>query len=200
MPIDTQTMKAKIRPNRIPETNNLLTLTNRIIFTGIVSILSWSQIAWDYFHGGVPSHHILHRPDLPGISNWWGAIVIPLVTWFLLNRIKARIGPNEQQETKIVLRNAIYGFASAILFGVLFSVAFSLGSNFTSYMLYGLFILSFFLPIYRAEYLLGFVLAMAYTFGGILPIGIGIILTFIFLFTYKVIRTFIIYLFSKVKS
>ncbi|HEY2092410.1 MAG TPA: hypothetical protein VGJ81_11010 [Thermoanaerobaculia bacterium] len=28
-------------------------------------------------HGGVPVHPILRRADMPGISNWWGALIIP---------------------------------------------------------------------------------------------------------------------------
>ena len=36
-------------------------------------------------------------------------------------------------------------------------------------------LLSFFIPLYHPEYLLGFVLGMTFTFGAILPLGIRII-------------------------
>ena len=61
----------------------------------------------------------------------------------------------------------------------------------------GIIILSFFVPLFRPEYLLGFILGMSYTFGAILPIGIGIILTIIFIMSYKFIRYGILYIVSK---
>jgi hypothetical protein len=67
-------------------------------------------------------------------------------------------------------------------------------------MMIGLFVVSFFVQLYLPEYLLGFVIGMAYTFGVILPVGIGILLTLIFTITYKFVRTGILYLASKIGS
>jgi hypothetical protein len=50
-------------------------LNTQILVTSIVSITISSLLAWNHFHGGVPSHHILAREDLPEISNWWGGII-----------------------------------------------------------------------------------------------------------------------------
>jgi hypothetical protein len=47
-------------------------------------------LAWEYTHGGFQSHHILRRKDLPKLQNWWGGIMLPVLTWFLLNRIQKR--------------------------------------------------------------------------------------------------------------
>jgi len=180
--------------------NFKLTLINRILFTAIVTLLSWVHLAWDYFHGGIPTHYLLHRKDLPGISNWWGGIVIPLLTWFLLYRIKRRVYDKDINEASNTPNHVIYGFFGALLFGILLSFFFAIGTDVPGYLIIGLFIISFFIPIYRAEHLLGFVLGMAYTFGGILPIVIGSILVLIFMIDYRVVRTFIHYLISKTTS
>ncbi|MFT5892214.1 MAG: hypothetical protein ACI9Y7_002324, partial [Dokdonia sp.] len=37
------------------------TFKNRLLFTVLVSILMWVFLAWDHFHGGVPTHYILHN-------------------------------------------------------------------------------------------------------------------------------------------
>ena len=180
--------------------NFKLTLINRILFTAIVTLLSWAHLAWDYFHGGIPTHYLLHRKDLPGISNCWGGIVIPLLTWFLLYRIKRRVYDKDINEVSNTPNHVIYGFFGALLFGILLSFFFAIGTDVPGYLMIGLFIISFFIPVYRAEHLLGFVLGMAYTFGGILPIVIGSILVLIFMIDYRVVRTFIHYLISKTTS
>jgi hypothetical protein len=63
----------------------------RLYFTGTITIFIWLLLTWNYFHGGVPSHHILKRKDFPEIANWWGGLLLPLLTWFLLYRIQKRI-------------------------------------------------------------------------------------------------------------
>lgn len=47
-------------------------------------------VLWEYSNGGVVTHHLLARPDLPGISNWWGLLTIPLLTWLTLTLIQRR--------------------------------------------------------------------------------------------------------------
>ncbi|HSF52731.1 MAG TPA: hypothetical protein VLA71_03215, partial [Algoriphagus sp.] len=54
-----------------------------------------------------------------------------------------------------------------------------------------------FLPIYRAECLLGFVFGMTYTFGAVLPTLVGSILALIGAAIYLFIRRGIIFLGSK---
>jgi len=66
--------------------------------------LIWAHLGWDYFHGGVPTHHIRISENLPGISNWRGGIVLPLLPWFLLVRIQHRINKNDEPEVKNSLR------------------------------------------------------------------------------------------------
>ena len=43
--------------------NKKVSLKNRILFTGIVSLLVLVNLIWDYPHKGVPSHYFLQRED-----------------------------------------------------------------------------------------------------------------------------------------
>jgi hypothetical protein len=171
--------------------NEKMFFKTRIYFTVTITILIWLLLTWNYFHGGVPSHHILQRKDLPEISNWWGGLLLPLLTWFLLYRIQKRISTanDGKSEGLNISKNIIYAFLGALCFGIFLSVFFTLGyTEIPFYMLIGLLLLSLFLPVYRAECLLGFVMGMTFTFGGVLPVGVGCILSLIAVFLYKVVR------------
>jgi len=176
-----------------------MTLNFKIYFTVIITILIGAHLTWDYYHGGVPTHHILHRADMPGISNWWGGIVLPLFTWFMLYLIQKRINKNDESGTENNQVNIVYRFLVALAYGVLLSFFFSIGSDFPAYMMIGVMLTSFFVPLYKPEYLLGFVLGMTYTFGAILPIGIGTLLVVICIIAYKVVRSGILYIVSKIR-
>ena len=172
----------------------------RLYFTGIVTFAIWTLLAWNYYHGGVPSHHILDNKDLPQISNWWGGLLLPFLTWFLLYRIQKRIVShnNGSSVTSNGQTHIIYRFAGSLLFGVLLSVFFSFGySDLSGYMILGLFPIALFFPIYRAECLLGFVIGMTYTFGTVLPTGVGSILTLACAILYIFIRPGILYIASR---
>jgi hypothetical protein len=47
-------------------------------------------LAWEYLNGGFRSHHLLANPDLPAVSNWWGLLVIPLLTWWTMSQLRRR--------------------------------------------------------------------------------------------------------------
>lgn len=171
-----------------------------LYFTGIVTIAIWSLLAWNHYHGGVPSHHILHREDLPAISNWWGGLLLPLLTWFLLYRIQKRLMRDNVEKSKVSkhLGNILYGFTGALFFGILLSVFFTFGySNISGYILSGLFLLALFFPIYRAECMLGFVIGMTFTFGVVLPTAVGIILALVGAVLYLYVRPVILYIASR---
>ena len=168
----------------------------RIYFTILITIAIWLVLIYDYFHGGVPSHHLLQRDDLPAISNWWGGITIPLLTWFLLYQVQQKI--DKANIDSKLLKNIIYAFFGALCYGILLSVFFTFGIvNVPFYMLIGLLILALFFPIYRAECFLGFVLGMSYTFGGILPIGIAIIFALLGAGLYMAVRTGVLFIASR---
>jgi hypothetical protein len=155
---------------------------------------------WDYFHGGVPSHHILAQKDLPAISNCWGGLLLPLLTWFLFYRIQKRISRDKEQNPLqlSIPSRVVYGFMGGLLFGIVLSIFFTLGDeDVPFYMMMGLLASALFLPIYRAECFLGFVIGMTYTFGGVLPIGIGSILALLTATLYLFVRPAILFISTK---
>ncbi|MCB2377190.1 hypothetical protein LGH70_06325 [Hymenobacter sp. BT635] len=164
--------------------------------TLLITAAIWALLAWSHYHGGVPSHHFLAREDMPAISNWWGGLLLPVLTWLLLQRIRRQaFGPNASSaDAPRALRRALYGFVGALAFGVLISVLFTAGaSDMAGNAMLGLFVVAFFVPIYRPECLLGFVLAMTYTFGAVLPMIIGTVLGLIGLVLHGVIRRGLLY-------
>lgn len=144
----------------------------RVWATGLVTLLIWGLLAWEHLHGGVPSHSLLARDDMPAISNAWGGVLLPVLTWLLLGRIGRRLLREPQADASTRALRAGTGFLGALLFGVLLSVFFTTGhEQVTSRMVVALIPLALLFPIYRAEYVLGFVLGMTCTFGAVLPLG-----------------------------
>ena len=173
----------------------------RVYFTAFAAIASWSLLGWSYYHGGVPRHHILADKDLPFFSNWWGGILLPLLTWFLLYRLHKRLGRDYagEVENSKYPNQVVYGFAGALIFGILLSVFFTFQyTDLAGNLLLALLLLALFLPIYRAECLLGFVIGMTFTFGGVLPIIIGSILVAVSAVLYLLARPGILYVASSV--
>lgn len=157
----------------------------RLLITVIVTLLVWGHILWDHFHGGIPIHHILHDPNMPGIPNWLGGIVLPFFTWFLLYRIHKRIDSAHNRES---LKTVILRFFGGFVFALIISICFMKGIEATDYVMGLIFILAFIFPLYKSEYLLGWVIGASYTFGANLPIGFGSILALVFFLFYKVSR------------
>lgn len=178
-------------------------LKMQILLTSIVSVAIWSLLTWYYFNGGVPSHHILAREDLPEISNWWGAILLPVLTWFVLFRIQKRENlPNSRGSKFLEIPQKVWlGFLGALILGTALSVFFTLGNEgMSGYLMLSVFLISLFFPVYRAECLLGFVMGMTFTFGAILPTGIGSILAIIGFLIYNLIRPSLLFVYSFIKK
>lgn len=168
----------------------------RLYFTFGVLLAIWTLLIWDFYHGGVPAHHILNDKNLPEISNWWGGLLLPLLTWISFYWIKKRI--HTESAESAFPRAILYGFIGALFMGILLAAFFTFGDeNFPAYILLIILVSGLFFPIYRAEYLLGFVIGMTFTFGAVLPTGIGLILAPIGAFLYLCIRPFILYVVSK---
>ena len=153
-----------------------MTSRTRLTLTALILLAEFAILAGEHFHGGVSSHHILNRADLPAISNWWGALLLPVLAWFLIGRIQRRVNVHSS-ETGAPSRlpsSIVAGFAGALLFSALLAASFTSGhESISSFMFQGMFVLAVLLPVYRAECLLGFVLGMTFTFGAILPTAIG---------------------------
>ena len=151
---------------------------SRILFTGVIALAEMAHIAWERFHGGVQTHHLLHRSDLPAVSNWWGVLVLPVLAWLLIGRIQSRVVSSLPGSRKLfgLPANIVAGFVGSLFFGTALAVAFTLGYEaVTSYTFLSLFPIALLFPIYRGEYILGFVLSMTFTFGAVLPTAFGCI-------------------------
>ncbi|MBT9500397.1 MAG: hypothetical protein IV092_04080 [Burkholderiaceae bacterium] len=136
----------------------------RWLITALVALAELGHLAWQVFHGGIQRHHLLNQADLPAISNAWGAVFLPLLAWFLAGRLLRRAtGP---QAAKGLALAAL----GALVAGIALSLAFVSGNaDAPAYILLGIILVGLVLPTYRSEYVLGFVLGMAVTFGPILP-------------------------------
>lgn len=172
----------------------------RLCFTGIVTIAIGSLLTWNYFNGGVPSHHLLADKDLPAISNAWGALLLPLLSWFLLYRIQKKAFEKNSRQTSSpqALKTELYGFLGALLFGILLSFFFASGyPDVCGYLVLALIPIAVLFPVYRAGCLLGFLLGMTVTFGAVLPTIVGTILNVAGLLLYQVIRPGLLFIVAK---
>lgn len=124
-----------------------------------------AHLTWEYIHGGVESHHLFARSDMPAISNWWGLVILPLLGWLASWLVLLRAG----KETK-ALQKAIAGALGALFIGITLSISFQTGhEQISSYIFFTALFLGIIFPVYRAEYVYGFVLGMAFVFGAVLP-------------------------------
>lgn len=141
-------------------------------------------LLWEHLNGGVITHHLLARQDMPGISNWWGLLTLPTLTWISFSLIHKRQRQNPELEKTIIRR-----YIAAFVYGLIASILWELNLDeiLPFYILLPLPI-AFFIPLHRPEYLLGFVLGMLFTFGGILPILVGLVLTFLCFFLFTLVR------------
>lgn len=126
-------------------------------------------LAWEHLNGGVASHHLLANPDLPAVSNWWGLLLVPLLAWWTVGQVqrrraRARVAPKF---------SPLAGFLCALAYGALLSALFAHGSSVVDYAFFGLLALALVVRLWHAEYLLGFVLGMAFVIGPILPAMFG---------------------------
>lgn len=152
----------------------------RIYLTVAVLLAEIGHLAWEHFHGGIASHHFLNRADMPAVSNGWGLLLLPAISWFLggiaLRRSIATAAaatinaPGGQAEAAGLARGVFVGFFAELLFGASLAATFSLGyQDVTSILFFGILLLALVFRVYRAECVLGFVLGMTFTFGAILP-------------------------------
>ncbi|WP_247671233.1 hypothetical protein [Pseudoalteromonas sp. MMG005] len=144
----------------------------------IVVIFQICHLSWEYFNGGIVTHHILMRSDLPGISNWWGLIILPSLVFITFIRIKRRLLTRAHEALSLsdFYRNILIGFMGMLLVSLLASLAFSFGlQNIAVYMLMGLMITALFIPLHKAECILGYVMGAAFFTGPVIPF-IGVVL------------------------
>ncbi|QIB65753.1 hypothetical protein [Kineobactrum salinum] len=147
--------------------------TIRAYLVSIVTVFVLGHLGWQHFNGGVVSHHLLHRADFPAISNWWGIVILPFLAWFATTRIRKRIAFQSDAASagRKIPNGILIGFFGMLLASLLQSVAFEFGyENITMYIALAVLLIGLFLPIYRAECILGHVLGATFTFGPVIPI------------------------------
>lgn len=172
-----------------PHTQN--SAKTKVFITGIVTVFIFCLLFWEHFHGGVASHHILHQQNLPAISNWWSGLLLPILTWILISRSEKRLRMQSaylQQSGN--LKSKLLGlFMIGLVLGVLIATSFTNEYNlFLDNILYIILMLSLIVPIYYAEFMLGFILGMTYTFGTILPTIFILVTAAIGIISYRFVR------------
>ncbi len=152
-------------PNRFP-----------ILLSVVVLLVAVGHLSFEHFTGGVRSHNLLNDPDLPAISNWFGLITLPAIAVILGLRVRTSPVPARLLGLPRPMLVALVG---ALLYGAAMATSFWLGAeNITLAALVGLFVCALVFPVYRAEYILGFVVGMTATFGGVLPLIIALVVAF----------------------
>ena len=107
-----------------------------------------AHLAWESLHGGVVSHNLLNRRDLPAISNWWGLAFLPMLAWFMVGRVQSR--------DPFIGKAAVIRFLVALFYATCLATAFRWGYEATtSTLFFGMILLAVVIPLYKAEYIFG---------------------------------------------
>ncbi|CAM1359100.1 hypothetical protein [Tenacibaculum xiamenense] len=177
-------------------------LNNKTFIVVCLFLLTLTFILIEYFKGGVITHHLLAREDLPGISNWWGLLTVPvlgLLSVHFIDKRRNKLIKSEAININYFDSKILRSFLFALLFGSIASLLWEFGqAEILQYYILLPILIAFFKPVHFTEYLLGFVVGMLYTFGGILPILIGTVSLIICFIMHKLINL-IIGLFTKAK-
>lgn len=137
-----------------------------------------ATLTWEYFNGGVKNHYLLHNPDYPSISNYWGLLILPLLTWFTTYRIKT--GFHSQMgvlENTLIPKHIRRGFLVMCAVTAAQSVAWVMGEpEITKYLAIAVILTGIFIPIYHSHFFLANVLVSSVIFGSVIPlIGYAVI-------------------------
>lgn len=144
----------------------------RLTFAAWALLAEALHLAWEALHGGIASHHLLQRADLPAFSNAWGLLLLPMLGAWAGGRWP---GPGSAaSERRRVARALALGLAVPLLLGLALSLSFRWEMHeATELIFFSLPALALLLPAQRPECLLGFVLGMNWAFGAVLPTLIG---------------------------
>lgn len=153
------------------------------------------HLAWEASHGGIQSHHLLARADLPAVSNLWGLATLPALGWLAAHFVRRRAASSEH-----AVGRAVIAFFCALILGGALSAAFKLGLEDVSAGLFLAAILAGFVaPTYRAEYLFGFVIGMTWVVGPVLPAIAGILAATVSVLAHIVLRPAAVGLYRKLR-
>ena len=150
--------------------------STRWAIIALVTLPYWGLLAYQYTHGGVSGPSFLARADMPTISNWWGGLTLPLAGYILTGRVQRRLAAFGAQaaQADTALRVAAAALVGAALYGASMALGFSTGHDeVSSFLFTALPLVGLLFPVFRAEYLLGFIAALSMVFGGVLPLIIA---------------------------
>ena len=137
---------------------------------GLGLLASVVHLGWEATHGGVRAHHLLARGDMPSFSNWWGLLVLPLLGGIAAASVQTRL-----QSSPATLATSSIALIGSTLVGVTMSALFVANyEEVVSWVFLGVLATGIVLPIYRPEYLFGFVLGMMVVFGPVIPLAGGL--------------------------
>jgi len=145
-------------------------------FVTALTVAYVALLVWQHNHAGVPAHSFGAREDMPAISNWWGALVMPVLAWTLTGLAQARLRALPPDQSDAALRRTLLAFAGALTYGAVMAVLFTVDPEHPalSTLFFALPAVGVFLPVFRPEYVLGFYLGMLLTFGPVIPLVIGL--------------------------
>lgn len=147
-------------PGDLPPSRRLLVATPVVAF-----VAAAAHLAWEASHGGIKSHHLLNKADLPAVSNSWGLLVLPLLGWLAAYFVGRRATTSAHAQSR-----ALAAFYGSLAVALALSAAFRLGlSEVTAGLFFAVLLSGVALRTYRAEYIFGFVLGMTFVFGSVLP-------------------------------
>jgi hypothetical protein len=170
-----------------------------LTLVAIVSVAIWALLIWEHYHGGVPSHSFMARKDMPSISNWWGGLLLPLLTYFSIYRIQKRVFTEENKVVKPKeLKSILLLFLAGLIYAGSMAYCFvTEHEDINGILFQGLFILALIFPLYRAEFFLGFVIGLTYTFGAILPTFIASVFVGLSYVAHKLLYPFILKIYRR---
>lgn len=175
----------------------------RLYLTALVMLAELAHLTWEHINGGVQSHHILNRSDMPAISNWLGLLLLPALTWFLTGRMQRRLALHSgaQEAASKPYVSVIAGLVGSLLFGILLSISFTNDlETIAAYLFLGMFLLALLLPVYRAECVLGFILGMAFVFGAVIPTVVGSVIAALSAVIHLYVRPVLAHLWTRFKG
>jgi hypothetical protein len=144
------------------------------------------HLAFEFFTGGVKGHHLLNRSDLPVISNWLELLTLPLLGFALWLRIRSHVS---REHLVGFPRSVLAALIGGSIYGIVLSVAFELNATLIMNAAFvGFLVLAAALPVYRVEYITGFVVGMTYSFGGVLPLIVAVVVATISFVVRKIAR------------
>lgn len=150
-------------------------------FVAALTTAYWALLAWQHVHAGVPAHSVGARADMPAISNWWGALLVPVLAWTLTGLAQARLKALPPDDADAALQRTLLAFGGALTYGAVMALLFTVDPKHDalSTLFFALPVIGLLLPVFRPEYVLGFYLGMLLTFGPAIPLVIGLVVAMV---------------------